>query len=133
MDLLLREALSRAEGEEVFRAVMLLASPEAEGGTPPTGQGQEPTQFGSRKAYREALIARQRANLSKTIGETLQALEGLSLRPRGGTLGRTVVIEGSARNILSALELPGVLHASLDREIILVEPRRAGRRKRNKP
>ncbi len=39
-------------------------------------------------------------------------------------MSRTVVVEGPARLLLTSLELPGVRHASLDRQIEIVKPRR---------
>jgi hypothetical protein len=128
----LRDALSQADEEEVLRAVMVLR-PEGN----PTEKGEageelDPSQFPTRKSYRQALIDQRQLEISDDVGETLQALHGLSLAPRGGTIGRVVVVEGPARQIVSSLDLPGVYHVSLDRPIKLIEPRRRGRRESNR-
>jgi len=86
-------------------------------------QDLRPDQFPSRAAWREALIERRKAQVAHDIGSTLQALRDLSFKVGGGTTSRTVVVEGTAQNILASLELPGVRHASLDRPIQLAEGR----------
>lgn len=127
IDPLLRDALRRAEEKEILRTVMVLGpeSKDAEKGL--REQELDPSQFPSRVEYRQALIKHRQAKLADDIGDTLQALRDLSLTPRGGTISRAVVVEGSARQILASLDLPGVRHASLDRPIQLVEPRRRRR------
>ena len=115
-DPLLRSALEHASDGDMLRAVLLLNQVE----DPDSAEELRPDQFPSRQAWREALIARRADQLTGDLTGTLQALEGLSLQPRGGTLGRTVVVEGPARQILTSLSLPGVRHASLDQPIHLV-------------
>lgn len=112
----LRNALKEAKGSEVLRAIMLLGSDE-EGHD--LDQDLHPSEFPSRRAWREALIARRQRELELEIRDTLQALKNLDLKARGGKTSRTVVVEGPARQILTSLELPGVRHASLDRSIEL--------------
>lgn len=128
-DPLLRDALRQAEGDEVLRAVMLLGPESGDDEKGRVGQKLDPSQFPSRADYRRALIEQRQSRLADDIGQTLQALQGLSLAPRGGEISRVVVVEGSARQILVSLDLPGIQHASLDRPIELVEPRRRGRGK----
>ena len=84
----------------------------------------KPNQFASRAAYRKELIACRQKELAKAHHETLAALTELDVHPRGGKIGRTVVIEGTVSQVLSSLELPGVAQASLDRKIGLIQPRK---------
>ncbi len=118
---LLCNALKEAEGNEVIRAVMVLGplgrEPRHEEAPP------EVLKFSSRTAYRQALIEDRQVKIGQAIGETWRQLADLKLNPRGGKVGRTVVVEGPAQKILASLELPGVQHASLDRCIGLVAPR----------
>lgn len=66
------------------------------------------------------MIDRRQRRLNDDIGDTLRALKALSLLPRGGTISRTVVIEGPARQILNSLELPGIRHTTLDQPVELI-------------
>jgi hypothetical protein len=129
IDPLLQDALGQAEDEEILRAVMVLGPESGDTEKGWRGEAPEPSQFRSRKAYRQALIEQRQSQLVEDIGQTLEALRDLSLTPRGGKTSRVVVVEGPAHQILTALDLPGVQHASLDRPVELVEPRR---RKRGK-
>ena len=125
-DDLLRDALEAATGEETICAVMVLA-PDAEERAAEgveTPSVPQPSEFPSRAAYRQALIERRQAATRHGIGKTKQDLANLSLNPRGGEIGATVVVEGPASRVLASLDLPGVRHASLDRRIDLVKPRR---------
>ena len=132
IDSLLRDVLMDALGNEVIRAVMVLAPetlPKGEEVSPPT---PDPSSFQSREAYRRAMIAIRQKQVKDSIRKTRQQLDALFLNPRGGTVGYTVVVKGPAHHVLDSLKLPGVQHASLDREIHLIEPRRkkrAGRRR----
>ncbi len=125
IDKRLRETLLEAEGNEVVRAVMVLGQLNDERHSEPAPP--EPTQFSSRTDYRRALIESRQVEVGKIIGKTRQKLSELSLNPRGGKVGQTVVVEGSAERILASLELPGVRHASLDQRVGLVTPDRGKR------
>ena len=124
VDPLLREALVRAKGDEVLRAVFLLGGTSKEAHEVGAETGPSPDEFPSRTAYRRAKIAQRQKAVAREIHDTLQALEELSLAPRGGKMGRAVVVEGPARQVSAALGLAGVVHASLDRPIELIKPRR---------
>lgn len=126
IDGLLREALEEAAGEETIRAVMVLASDADEQAAEDveTASEPQPSQFPSRAAYRQAMIERRQTLVRRGIGKAKQDLANLSLNPRGGGIGHTVVVEGLASRVLASLDLPGVRHASLDRRIELVKPRR---------
>ena len=120
IDSLLRDALADAPDDAILRAVMVLGPDEgSEGASEPD---LHPSAFPSRVAWRQALIARREQQLARETGRTVDALRDLCLRPCGGTIGRTVVVEGTAQHILTSLELPGVLHASLDRPIAVTHP-----------
>ncbi len=122
IDAPLREALARADEGEVLRTVMVLG--EAEGHERAGHTTLTPKQFSSRAAYRGALIKQRSVQLGQELQDTLQALTELSLLTRGGATSRTLVVEGAKGQILSALDLPGVRHATLDQPLELVEPKR---------
>lgn len=126
IDPLLQDALRQAEGNEILRAVMLLGPESGDAEKVWVSRELDPSQFPSRKAYRQALIEQRQSQLADDIGQTLEALQDLALAPRGGKVSRVVVVEGQAHQILTALDLPGVQHASLDQPIELIEPRRRG-------
>ena len=117
----LQEALERATGSEVLRAVMLLSPVDGSGNPDEVGEPLHPVMFPSYKEYRRALIDRLQHQTAQDIGETLQELERLSLTPIGGEISWTVIVQGPARRILQSLELPGVRYANLDRSIQLPE------------
>ncbi len=124
-DPLLQQALSNAEEREILRAVMVIGaeSQDSENGCAQSPEPHvDPSQFSSRLAYRKALIAQRQNQVADDMHDVLQALHDLSLSTRGGTMGKTVVVEGPAAQILASLELPSVLHASLDQEVNLIEP-----------
>lgn len=117
IDPLLEEALRKAKGNELIRAVMIL-EPQI---TTVTKSSLNQNQFPSYQAYRLALIDRRKSQLADELGDTIQALQNLCLKTLGGTLSRVVVVEGSADAIVRSLELPGVKHVTLDRLIALPE------------
>ncbi len=113
-DPFLEDTLKRAREDESIRAVIIV-EPDA----PPDSGDREPhpSEYPSRRAWREALIERRESRLADEIEGTIEELRKLSLKPRGGKMGRAVVVEGSARDIAASLELPGITHATLDRRI----------------
>ncbi|MBD2603113.1 NACHT domain-containing protein [Scytonema hofmannii FACHB-248] len=120
IDPLLEEVLTYARGNEEIRAIITLGADnqiKKDASNPPL----DPNEFPSYQAYRQALIERRKNQLAEAVGDTVQALQNLSLKPIGGTLSRVVVVEGSANAILSSLDLPGVNHVSLDQLIALPE------------
>lgn len=122
IDALLREALTRADEGEVLRTIMVLREAEEQERAGHTALA--PKQFSSRAAYRGALLNQRSVQIGQELQDTLQALTGLSLLTRGGATSRTLVVEGAKDQILSALNLPGVRHATLDQPLELVEPKR---------
>lgn len=112
IDPLLKEELSKAQENEdkLIRASVLLDASEIKVNSP-----LSPSQFSSRQAYRQALIDQRRLQMSEALGDTIKSLKKLLLKTEGDTISPVVVIEGKAHQILKALELPGVRHASLDR------------------
>ncbi len=120
IDPLLEEVLTYARGNEEIRAIITLGADnqiKKDASNPPL----DPNEFPSYEAYRQALIERRKNQLAEAVGDTVQALQNLCLKPIGGTLSRVVVVEGSANAILSSLDLPGVNHVSLDQLIALPE------------
>lgn len=126
VDPLLEEALQQGGGGDIRLRALLLLGPEEGEGAPSAGGDDappKPSGYASRAAYRADLIAYQRKKNLDSIGVTIERLKSLSLDPRGGSSSRTVVVEGTPVQIRASLSLPGVLHASLDRSMSLIEPR----------
>jgi hypothetical protein len=120
IDPLLEEALMNARGDEKMRVIMTLGD-ENQLRNNQALPMLEPANFPSPIAYRQALIERRKNQLSQVIGDTIQELQNLSLKPIGGTMSRVVVVEGSATAILNSLELSGVNNVSLDQLVGLPE------------
>ncbi len=120
IDPLLEEALMNARGDEKMRVIMTLGD-ENQLRNSQALPMLEPGNFSSSIAYRQALIERRKNQLSQVIGDTIQELQNLSLKPIGGTMSRVVVVEGSATAILNSLELSGVNNVSLDQLVGLPE------------
>lgn len=106
----LRAALQAAEEHEVLRTLMLLETDDDE----EAPLEPHPQDYPSRQAYRAALIS-QKADQAQMRQRTIrEALVARSLELRGGAFGNALIVEGTARDIVASLELPGVKHASLD-------------------
>ena len=120
IDPLLEEFLMNARGDEKIRVIMTLGD-ENQLRNSQALPILEPANFPSTIAYRQALIERRKNQLSQVIGDTIQELQNLSLKPLGGTMSRVVVVEGSATDILRSLELSGVNNVSLDQLVGLTE------------
>ncbi|GBF82827.1 NACHT domain-containing protein [Aphanothece sacrum] len=119
IDPLLLTILPDAEGDEILQVVMVLGEDEANTSTTKTLQ---PSQFSSRIEYRQALIEQRKQQLETgTVGQTVEALNNLSLTINGGKTSRFLVVEGTAKEIIKSLSLPGVKSATLD-QIIRIEP-----------
>lgn len=114
IDSALHNALEKAEGHEPLRTVMILESSRKSKRPVP-----DSTDFPDRTTYRKALIENQQAELVDELTNVKQELNDRSLRVKGGHISRAVVVEGTARDILSSLELPEVKHASLDQPLEL--------------
>jgi hypothetical protein len=115
----LRDALHAAAGPEAMRVLLTLSAPAEPEGPPPS-----PAEFPSRAEYRRALIERRERHLQRALGDTLQSLAALGIHVLGGEVMRTVIADGTARQIGEALGLPGVERASLDQRLDLIQPGR---------
>lgn len=123
----LRETLEKAGGKDRVRAILHLdTEPSAAPAKGPPAP--RPESFDSREGYRRAITQHRSKELDQHQGPTIQKLKDLSLSVHGGTLGRTVVVEGNAENLADGLALPGVCEAHLDQEIELIAPVRTGRK-----
>jgi hypothetical protein len=112
-DGLLRDALRQAQGSERLRAIVQL---DAGMGSGPSAYS-DPAQFGTRAAWQKARVAELKGRVAAATQLTRQALADLQVVVLGGELSNTIVIEGTADQIASSLELPGVTAASLDRAV----------------
>jgi hypothetical protein len=113
----LRLALMNAKPDDRLQAIVVLTS-EPEGIKPAIDPGEYPT----RAAYREAMIQKRAVELREAHAPTVKAIEKLGVVVRGGTLGRTIVLNGPARNLLEALGLPGIQAATLDQPMSIRLP-----------
>ncbi|HBY81605.1 MAG TPA: histidine kinase, partial [Cyanobacteria bacterium UBA11148] len=110
----------QARGDEIIRVIVRLGSDQNNLKLDVIDPPLEPKQFSSYEAYRQALIDHRKSQIVEVVGDTIEELENLSLKPLGGgKLTPIIVVEGSPEKILRALELPGVHHATLDRLIAL--------------
>ncbi len=116
----LRDVLRRATGTEIIRTLLTL------GATPMPREMAEDGAFGGdRAAYRRRMTEQRERSVKDHIGSVIHELEALDLHPKGGTVNPIVVVEGTTEQISRTLELSGVRHAALDRELTLIEPRKA--------
>lgn len=111
LDRALRDALSTLSGDDVVRAVMYVDG--IEGGSTDKN-GPSPSEFPSRKDYREFMIRSRRENMSVMMKTIVQSLQKLGLQTFGGEMTPTLVVQGKAKDLVSALQLSEVQHASLD-------------------
>jgi hypothetical protein len=109
----LYKALKQAKGHEPLRTIMVLAT----GLSKSANQIPQSADFSDRTAYRKALIDTQKQLINEQLSVVKQALNDYSLSVKGGDISQAVVVEGSAGNILSSLDLPAVKYASLDKEL----------------
>ena len=111
----LRAALQQAQGTERLRAIVQIG-PGPGILTAPSSL-DDPSQFGTRVAWQKARVAEQKGRVAAATRSTRQALADLNVHVLGGELSGTIVIEGTADQIASSLELPGVASVSLDRAL----------------
>ena len=116
----LRRALELPEQDRVLRAVMLLAPMDQPAAAQDERAALNPSDFPSRQAYREHLIALRQNSVAQDLARIIKKLSDLSLDVRGGKVGYTVVVQGTASKIAVSLKLPAVRHASLDQPIELI-------------
>jgi|YNPBryunderm2012_1023409.scaffolds.fasta_scaffold04167_2 hypothetical protein len=127
VDVQLRKALRSAHPDDVLRVVMTL-QPESSSETGMPEFELDPAQFRSREEYRRELIAARQRKMDAALHDTREELARLLPEVHGGQLSHTVVVEGPARQVVSALQLSGVSQAWLDQPLQLVEPRRSSRK-----
>lgn len=123
IDPLMEEALRQARGDEEMIAIMSLDLKK-----PLVKEPFHPKEFPTYEDYRKTLIEYRQKEFAEGLGDTLQELRNLSLKIlTGGTISRTLAVEGTARQILQALELPEVRHATIEQMIGLphIAPREA--------
>ena len=112
IDPLLEQALKQARGNEKLVVVMSLELKK-----PLVSSPFHPKEFPSYEEYRKALIDYRKREFAEGLEETFQELRNLSLKTTGGTLSNVLGVQGTAKQILQALELPGVRHATIDQMI----------------
>ena len=112
VDPLLEQALKQARGDEEIVVVMSLELQRPLASSP-----FHPKEFPSYEDYRKALIDYRQQEFAEGLEETLQELRNLDLRTTGGNVSKVWGVQGTAKQILQALELPGVRHATIDQMI----------------
>lgn len=113
-DPLMEEVLMQARGEEELIAIASL-----EMKTLPVKEPFHPKDFPSYQNYRRALIDYRKREYAEALGETIRQLKQLPIQFRGGELSRVAIVQGTAREMLQVLELPGVCQMTLDRLVAL--------------
>ena len=113
LDKPLKQVLQTAGEEEQIRVLLQLDDGQKASTTP----ALQPKDFASRAEFRRAANEQRRQQLETATADTRKALDRLGVRVRGGKLGRTVVVDGTAGQIAKTVALPGVKKAMLDREI----------------
>ena len=116
----LRRALESPKQGRVLRAVMLLAPLDQSTAAQDESVALNPSDFPSRQAYREYLIALRQNRVAQDLQHIIKKLSDLSLVVRGGKVGYTVVVQGAPSKIAASLKLPAVRHASLDQPLKLI-------------
>jgi hypothetical protein len=112
LDPVLQAVLFEAQKDEVFRVSVLLDASEVK-----ANSEIFPSQFSSRQTYRQALIEQRRIQMREALSTTLEHLKKLSFKVQVDTISPVVMLEGTAEQILKAIELSDVRYASLDRLI----------------
>ncbi len=105
----LRRALGEARASQRLIVTMRLGTEKHLHAVEPN-----PVDYADQQSFNRATIEAQRKQVQAEIGDTVQALRKMALKLDGGGVTRTVVVKGSARRILEAMQLPGVRHAELD-------------------
>lgn len=115
IDPLMEAALRQSHGDEEMIAIINIDLKN-----PLVKDPFEPKQFSTSEDYRRALIEYRQQEFAEGLRDTLQEIGNISLKIlSGGTISRTLVVEGTAKQILQALELPGVRYAAIDQLIAL--------------
>jgi len=114
-DPLLKEKLESSSPDEVARVILTLSVPDS------PRRGIRVAVRTTTSNDRSKLIEARRRRLIGNA-DTLQKLRDLGLKPQGGQVTSTVVIEGRLADIEKALELPAVCRAALDRVLDLIRP-----------
>ena len=112
VDPLLEQALKQARGDEEMVVVMSLELKK-----PLVSSPFHPKEFPSYEDYRKALIDYRKREFAEGLEETFQELRNLSLKTTGGNVSKVVGVQGTAKQILQAVELPGVRHATIQQLI----------------
>src|SRR5688572_17442396 len=94
----LAEALEAADEEDVLTAILDLGLSEAS-----NNPELLPKDFTSRRAWREALIARQVARNEALNDGTIQSLRYLSLQISAQRILQSAIVTGQAKGIVSAV------------------------------
>lgn len=116
-NIFLEDALTNSKDNKILKVIMSLQDDE----NIKTILGNiKPDQFPNYREYRQALIDTRKKQLQEGIvAQTIKELQDLSLTTHGGDISNVVIVEGTASQILAALQLPGVKSASLDQVFYL--------------
>ena len=115
----LQEKLAYAPENEILRVIVRLSG---ENKSNINSKSINLADSPNRTEYRKALIAQRQQQLSGDIGETKRAIENLALKTYGGINTKTLVVEGTANQILHSLELSGIESATLDQGFSPIVP-----------
>lgn len=121
-DASLRDALSKAVGDESIRVVFTLGGePLVEVMPPAVGRKSYSVRSATPRRVlmsdRRALIEERKRRFDGAFGALKQSLVKRGLRVSGGEMTRAVVVEGAADDVAASLELPQVARAILDQTL----------------
>ena len=108
--------LVREPEEARKRLILGLASPSG------AAVKIRPASFKDRTEYRKALVEHQRRAQQTYVDEVVSELSDLGLVVRAFPLANTIVVEGVAGLLASALTDKRIVTAAFDEELRLIEP-----------
>ena len=112
----IRSVLVRRRGKAPIRLVLGLTTPSGE--IVDVGRAS----FKCRAAYRKALLKRQRSIQKAYVEEVAKDMDRLGLRVRTLPLTKTIVVEGRASRLETALEDTRIESVAFDDDLTLIEP-----------
>lgn len=120
LDPILHEALEKAHEDEILRIIMIL-NPDIHPTDIPNKSESVvlDKNYSSLQKSREKAIKDRQEFLAQALDPIVQKLKDLHLEVHRMKTGRAAIVDGSAKQILIALEILEVIHASLDTEFFI--------------
>jgi beta-phosphoglucomutase-like phosphatase (HAD superfamily) len=106
-----------ASGARV-KLIMVVDFPQTQDESAPT-----PEMFATRREYRQALVAHKERRIRPKVCSVVHDLRQLGLVVAAAPLSGSVIAEGNAQQLKSALELHSIVAACTDARLSLLEPK----------